>query len=298
LRALRGAGGGAHAICAPGGVRAGALAESFDVPVITSDPEDVFADPSIGVVALLTRHDSHARLAMEAMQAGKDVYVEKPLALTLEELRGVEQVHASTGRRLMVGFNRRFAPTTRALRERLEAHAAPAMMIMTVNAGAVDPTHWTRQTEQGGRVVGEAVHMVDLMRHLAMSPIVSLELTGMLEPHEDNALITMSFASGSLASIQYTSMGHTGVPKERLEVFVGGRVYQLDNFRTLHAHDDQPASVIPDWLWRSTTTQDKGHGAMVAEWWGAMRSGAPAPIAADELFEVARAMLEAHEVDA
>ncbi|MEM1348554.1 MAG: Gfo/Idh/MocA family oxidoreductase, partial [Myxococcota bacterium] len=296
LPALRDAGARAHAICAPDGVRAAQLAEAFDVPVITSDPDDVFADPSIGVVALLTRHDAHARLAVAAMRAGKDVYGEKPLALTLEELQEVERVHAATGRRLMVGFNRRFAPTTSALRERLARHDAPAVMTMTVNAGALEPTHWTRQPDQGGRIVGEAVHMVDLMRHLAMSPIVSLDITEMLEPYEDNAVLTMRFASGALASIQYTSMGHTGVPKERLEVFVEGCVYQLDNFRTLRAHDDQPASVLPDWLWRSTTTQDKGHAAMVAQWWSAMRGGDPAPIAAAELFEVAGALLSARGV--
>jgi predicted dehydrogenase len=258
----------------------------------------MLASETINTVAIVTRHDSHARFVSQALQAGKNVFVEKPLAITLDELAQVRQAYESardSGRaaHLMVGFNRRFSPQVQKMRELLAPVAEPKSFIMTMNAGAIPANHWTQDPQVGGgRIIGEACHFIDLMRFLADSEIVSVQARGMGETDgvaitEDKAAITLGFADGSFGTIHYLANGAASFPKERVEVFAGGGILQLDNFRKLRGYGWPGFKRMN--LWR----QDKGQNGCAAAFLAAVESGSPTPIPAEEIFEVARVTIEA-----
>ncbi|MEJ6788904.1 bi-domain-containing oxidoreductase [Brevundimonas sp. BR2-1] len=274
--------------------RASAFAEA------STDVEDMLADAEINTVAIVTRHNSHARLVAQALTAGKNVFVEKPLAITLDELELVEQAWGAAGRdrarpHLMVGFNRRFAPQVVKMKTLLATVNEPKSFIMTVNAGAIPANHWTQDSAVGGgRIIGEACHFIDLMRHLANSPIVSVQARSMGRAEsgmitEDKAAITLGFEDGSFGTIHYLANGSSVFPKERVEVFVAGRVLQLDNFRKLKGFG------WPGFSRMNLMTQDKGQNGCAAAFLAAVEGGA-VPIPAEEILEVARVTIESAEI--
>jgi predicted dehydrogenase len=217
--------------------------------------------------------------------------VEKPLCLTRDEL---EQIRVAAAARptacLMVGFNRRFAPQVVRIRQLLQAMPGPRSFVMTVNAGAVAAEHWTQDAEVGGgRLVGEACHGIDLLRHLADAPVESVNVVTMRGRRPDTALLQLRFGDGSVAAIHYLANGSKAFPKERLEVFAGGAVLQLDNFRRLRGFGWPGFSSMS--LWR----QDKGQRACVQAFMQAVRGGGPAPIPFDELAEVAELGIRVQE---
>lgn len=267
----------------------------------STDVDSMYEDPAITAVAIVTRHDTHARFVERALNAGKHVFVEKPLALTHEELQGVEDEYRSTleadrGRHLMVGFNRRFAPHVQKMKALLSVVKEPKSFIMTMNAGAIPPEHWTQDLAAGGgRIIGEACHFIDLMRFLADSAIVSVQARRMgdtpsVAVTEDKASITLGFADGSFGTILYLANGSASFPKERVEVFTEGRVLQLDNFRKLRGFGWPGFRKMN--LWK----QDKGQAACAAAFVEALANGQPTPIPADQIFEVARVSIEAAEL--
>jgi predicted dehydrogenase/threonine dehydrogenase-like Zn-dependent dehydrogenase len=247
-----------------------------------------FSDASVDAVVITTRHDSHARLVVQALESGKHVFVEKPLCLTLDELAGIESASAAAAARgkhplLMAGFNRRFSPHVQKMKALLSAVAAPKSFVMTVNAGAIPPDHWTQDPAAGGgRIIGEACHFVDLLRFLAGSPIVSQERTVMTGSSADTLTMQLRFADGSIGTVHYFANGSKAFPKERLEVFTQGRVLQLDNFKNLKGFGWPGFSRMN--LWQ----QDKGQKACAQAFLDAVRSGGASPIPFDELVEVAR----------
>lgn len=194
---------------------------------------------------------------------------------------------------LMVGFNRRFAPQVQKMKALLSGVREPKSFIMTMNAGAIPPDHWTQDRAiGGGRIIGEACHFIDLMRFLAGSPIVSVQARRMgdapgVAVTEDKAALILGFADGSFGTIHYLANGAASFPKERIEVFCAGRVLQLDNFRQLRSYGWPGFKGMN--LWR----QDKGQNACAAAFLNAIAEGKPAPIPPDEIVEVARASIEA-----
>jgi predicted dehydrogenase/threonine dehydrogenase-like Zn-dependent dehydrogenase len=273
------------------GVSAVSAARKFGIEHATSDVEQLLADPTVNTVVIATRHDSHAALVCQSLATGKHVFVEKPLALNRSELQNIQrEVNTTTrlGRMplLMVGFNRRFAPQVQQMAELLRPIAEPKSFVMTVNAGAIPAEHWTQDPQLGGgRIIGEGCHFVDLLRFLVGQPIVQVQATqlGGRMPglvRDDKLTATLQFADGSFGTIHYLANGHRAVPKERLEVFVAGRVLQLDNFRTLTGYG------WPKFRRQSSWRQDKGHSAEVAAFLNAVRLGSPSPISWDELVEV------------
>ena len=260
----------------------------------STDIEAILADASINTVAIVTRHDSHADLAVRSLQAGKHVFVEKPLALTLEELTRVRHVYAAAADRLlMVGFNRRFAPHAQKMKQLLDTVREPKAFIATMNAGAIPPSHWTQDPAVGGgRVIGEACHMIDLMRYMAGAPVVSIQARRIgdnpaMAVSEDKATITLEFADGSIGTVHYFANGAPSFPKERLEVFCAGRILALDNFRVLRGYGWPGFRRLGSW------TQDKGQNACSAAFLAAVTEGKEAPIPAEEIFEVSRVAIEA-----
>jgi len=258
-----------------------------------TDAQASIDDTAVNAVVVATRHDSHARYVLAALRAGRHVFVEKPLCLTIDELGEIKsQLAASPELRLMVGFNRRFAPQVRRVKELLAGVAEPKSFVMTVNAGAISPDHWTQDADTGGgRIVGEGCHFVDLLRHLAGAPIVQHDAVALgrhpaLAVVSDKTTITLRFADGSVGTIHYLANGHKGFPKERLEVFCAGRVLQLDNFRKLRGWGWPGFSTMN--LWR----QDKGVAQCLEAFVGAVRGGGEPPIAVEELLEVSRVSIE------
>jgi predicted dehydrogenase len=188
LRTIASAGG-------PSGAIAGA---AFDAERITADVDDIVADSSIETVFVLTRHDSHASLVLRALEAGKHVFVEKPLALSEEDLDRIERVARDTDRLLMVGFNRRFAPFSREVASHLAARSGPVALNITVNAGAIPRDHWTQNADVGGgRIVGEACHFIDLARALVGQPIAGVHATPRRHAAESSSTTSLRCRSTS-----------------------------------------------------------------------------------------------------
>jgi len=287
-------------VVSSGGVSAAHLARKAGFGRASSDPDDLFGDDDIDAVLVATRHDSHARYTLRAIRSGRAVYVEKPLAITaegLDELQAAAREASDAGRTplVMVGFNRRFAPLATRMRELLEGVHEPAAFVVTVNAGIIPADVWVHDpVAGGGRIVGEACHFVDLLRYLVGSPIASWQvatLTGSaLAVTEDKATITLAFADGSIGTVHYLGNGSKAFPKERVEAFVAGRVLVLDDFRSLKGYG------WPGFRKLSSRKQDKGHAAAIAGFVRAVRAGAPAPMAWDEVLEVSRVSVAVAEL--
>ncbi len=265
-----------------------------------TDATVAIAAPDVDAVVIATRHDSHAALVVQALNARKHVFVEKPLAITRPQLAGIVAAHEAAVASgfnpvLMVGFNRRYAPQVIRIRQLLAATSEPKVFVMTVNAGEIPVEHWTQSAaEGGGRIVGEGCHFVDLLRFLAGSPIRRTHAVRMgaapgIAVRDDKATLTLEFEDGSFGTVHYLANGHRSLPKERLEVFCRGAVLQLDNFRRL-AGFGWPGFTKMN-LWR----QDKGNEACVAAFVSAIADGRPSPMAFDELVEVTRSTFDAVE---
>lgn len=271
------------------GVHAG---RKYGFAETTTDTAQLVADPNVEALVIATRHNSHARLVWRALEAGKPVFVEKPLCLTLAELDEIAATHArleQQGRAplLMVGFNRRFAPHVQKIKALLTGVSEPKALVMTVNAGAIPADHWTQDPDiGGGRLIGEACHFIDLLRFLVDRPIVAHSRIALDSATGDTVCLQLGFADGSIGAIHYFANGSKAFPKERLEVFAAGRVLQLDNFRKLTGYGWPGFKKMN--LWR----QDKGQKACAAAFVKAVQQGGPAPIPFAEILEVSRATIE------
>lgn len=253
----------------------------------TTDSGRLFADATTDAVVITTRHDSHAYYVQKGLEAGKHVFVEKPLCLTSEDLDAIAGAAGESGRMLMVGFNRRFAPQVQKMKALLTSVSGPKALVITVNAGAIPANHWTQDQEVGGgRIVGEACHFIDLLRFLVGEPIVSYQRTVMAAPTQDTVTLQLAFADGSIGTVHYFANGSKAFPKERVEVFAGGRVLQLDNYRRLTGFGWPGFKAMK--LWR----QDKGQKACALAFVDALERGGPAPIPLAEVLEVSRIAIE------
>ena len=289
IPAFREAGARLHAIASSEGVSGAHAGRKFGFAQTSTDTAALIASPDSDAVVITTRHDSHAALVVEAIEAGKAVFVEKPLCLTHEEQALIEAAYAKRAREkgaeplLMVGFNRRFAPQIRKMKALLETMAGPKAFIVTVNAGAISAEHWTQDSEKGGgRIIGEACHFVDLLRFLAGVPTIGWHRAAMESRSADTATLSLRFADGSIGTVHYFANGSKAFPKERVEAFAGGRVLQLDNFRRL-AGFGWPGFRSMN-LWR----QDKGQRTCAKAFLDAVANGASSPIPAEEVFETSR----------
>lgn len=290
-----------HTIVTSGGINGVIHGEKTGFAEASTDLDGLLNNKDINTVAIATRHNSHAYFVERVLSAGKNVFVEKPLALTVEEIEKIETVYNQNIQnnqyaRVMVGFNRRFSPQVQKMKTLLDTVKEPKSFIMTMNAGAIPADHWTQDNAVGGgRIIGEACHFIDLMRFLAGSKIVSIQARRMGETDavqvlEDKASITLGFEDGSFGTIFYLANGASSFPKERVEVFTAGRVLQLDNFRKLKAFGWPGFNKMN--LWR----QDKGQDACATVFVDSIRDGKEAPIPADEIFEVARVTIQVAEI--
>jgi predicted dehydrogenase/threonine dehydrogenase-like Zn-dependent dehydrogenase len=290
IPAFKTAGATLKTVASSGGVSGLHAGRKYGFEQTTTATDEVFADKQVNAVVVTTRHDSHAGLVLKSLAAGKHVFVEKPLCLTSHELAEIVETRRNASAMVMVGFNRRFAPQVQKIKSLLKGVTGPKAFVMTVNAGAIPAEHWTQDNAVGGgRIIGEACHFIDLLRHLAASPIASHQATRMESSTGDSITISLKFEDGSTGTVHYLANGSKAFPKERLEVFAAGRVLQLDNFRRLTGFGWPGFSKMN--LWR----QDKGQKACVAAFVRAVAQGSACPIEFDEVVEVARVSIAVAE---
>jgi predicted dehydrogenase len=266
----------------------------FDFARVAPSAEALITDNRVDAVVIATRHSTHADLTIKALEAGKHVFCEKPLALTRDELDAVLSAAARAGSVLAVGFNRRFSPMLGELRDFVAAADRALSVIYRVSAGRLDAGHWTHDLDQGGgRLLGEACHFVDSMTFLAAARVERVYAVGYGAPElpvqaRDNVTIQLTYSNGSIGTIIYVSDGSTQVPKERVEVFAGNRTAILDDYRALQLFE--PAGKRE----KSEKRQEKGHQLEVESFLRAVVHG-ESPVPVQELANVSLATLAAVE---
>ena len=280
------------------GVPGSNFARTLGVGRIASELDPFLADPAVDAVVIATRHNEHAGQALRALEAGKHVFVEKPLAITREQLEeltsGIDRLVAAERPVLLVGFNRRFSPAVSKLREALASRRGPMMLSYRVNAGFIPADHWVQGPEGGGRNLGEACHMYDVLRSLTGAPVIGVRAAGIGERPagtlgNDNFIATIEYADGSIAQLTYTALGPgAGFPKERLEVFAEGAAFVLDDYCRL----SQTGRSEP--LWEGSV--DKGHAEEMRRFGEALRKGDGDPIPLDEILETTALALRIEEL--
>ncbi len=265
----------------------------------STELNDLWNNIDINTVAIVTRHNAHAGQVVDALRAKKNVFVEKPLALRLAELESIDEAYRKAqvnGRcRLMVGFNRRFAPHIVKMKELLGAHRAPKVVVITINAGAIPAEHWVQDAKTGGgRVIGEGCHFIDLVRFLVGHPINGHHSMKMgnapgIEVRSDKVTINLSFEDGSFSAIHYLANGGSVFPKERIEVFCDDAVLQMDNYRTLRGYGWSGFKKM------KLIRQDKGQRACARAFIESICDGEEAPIPYEEVMESSRISIEIAE---
>ncbi len=269
------------------------VAEKYGFHYATTEADEIFEDKNIDTVFIATRHNLHAPFVVKALQSGKNVFVEKPLAMdetSLEEIKTVYEAMTPEKRpRLMVGFNRRFAPHIETIRN-VFGNELPKAVQYRINAGMVAADHWIHDPEiGGGRIIGEVCHFIDLAMYLAGSDIASLSAKNLDDDKNlmDTLVVSLAFVNGSVAGISYFSNGSKCMPKEYLEVFAGSQAAVLNDFRelVLYAHKEK----------QSKQKQDKGHRQGVTAFLDSVKEGKPAPISFDALYHSTLATLKVIE---
>jgi predicted dehydrogenase len=219
-----------------------ALRAIYSPDVFTTSVDQLINDPDVDAFIIATPHDSHAHLAKAVLEKGKPVHVEKPLALTLDEAEMLAEVVREKEGILTIGFNRRLSPSIKALRKALSPSPAPRQFLYRINAPVMPADHWTLDPEiGGGRLIGEGCHFIDLICYLANSEVLKvvggfLGSESSILPSRDNFAITICFANGDIGTIVYSGQGNANLSKERIEVFVAGRVVVIDDFKSLEGY--------------------------------------------------------------
>src|SRR5574341_1416382 len=280
-------------IASAGGLHAQSAAKKFGFACAVSNADEIINDPKVNTIAILTRHDTHAELTVKALKAGKHVFVEKPLAITSDQLSVVSKQLLKTENCLLtVGFNRRFAPLARHLSSFLFPRNEPLYAHYRVNASYIPLNHWTQAPALGGRIIGEACHFVDFITFLVGAAPVGVAAHGLPDDgkyREDNVSMTFTFPDGSLGVVDYLANGDKSYPKERIEAFCGGQVAVLDDFRALELMENGKKKEV------RLAAQDKG---WVDEWKvfaRAMREGGEPPVPYEHLIGVTKATFAAVE---
>lgn len=278
-----------RSIATASGISAHDVGKRFGFTYAVSSADEVLDDRDVNLVVIGTRHGTHAELASAALERNKHVFVEKPLALNDDELESVLQAARSSTAKLMVGFNRRFSPLGQRAKEFFAQRDAPLSMLYRVNAGRIPPEHWVQDAEEGGgRIIGEVCHFIDFMQYLAGAPPVflfaeSINAKSNRIVDADSVFITLRFADGSNGAVAYLSEGDKALAKERLEVFGGGRIFVLDDFKRASLYKDGREEQV------TLKAQDKGQQAQVRRVCANVLQGGTSLISLEELVATTRA---------
>jgi len=290
LPALKNSGVAYKYIASQGGVSGTAMAQKHGFSHSTTNYKDILKDADVDLVLITTRHNLHAPMVIDSLEAGKHVFVEKPLALNTEELNNIIYAHQNAGKSLTVGFNRRFSPHARKMKELVGNSVMN--VIATMNAGNIPANVWVHDMQVGGgRIIGEACHFMDLITYLTGSKIASVCMNAMgVNPEEntDNASILLKYENGSTGIINYFANGSKSYSKERVEVFSQERTLIMDNFRVTKGYGFSGFSKLK-------TKLDKGHKTQFTELISAVKKGGNPLIPMDEIVNTTQASFAAIE---
>ncbi|MBK9398490.1 MAG: bi-domain-containing oxidoreductase [Saprospiraceae bacterium] len=266
------------------------LAKKYKIPFSTSRYQDILEDVDVDAVVITTRHGAHASQVIESLNAGKHVFVEKPLALTLDEIETIKSAVEKSGKLVTVGFNRRFSPFSIAAKELLHDNT-PIQIIATMNAGFIPDNSWVHDMESGGgRIIGEACHYIDLISFFAGSQVEKVIMNAMgknTTSNTDNASILLKYKNGSSGVINYFSNGSKSYPKEKIEIYSQQKNILIDNFRSAEFFGYSKSKM--------KKTQDKGHKEQFTQWNELLKNGGKSLISFDEIYNTSRAAILAVE---
>lgn len=254
-------------------------AQRYGFSFATCNTEDIYNANEINTVFVATRHNLHAEIVLNLLRKGKNIFVEKPLCMTHDELEFIREEYQKSNSRLLVGFNRRFAPHIQKIKK-IFSREQPKAIIYRVNAGYIPKDHWVQDKEiGGGRIIGEVCHFVDLAMFISGSLPASLSAHAMYDPSDllDTLSISIKFKNGSIASISYFSNGSKELPKEYIEIYSGGITALVDDFKTLSIYDKKIKKY-------KMAGQDKGHKDEIYQFLSALNNGEPMPITFDEIY--------------
>lgn len=278
-------------------VRGGNFVRERRLDIFATDLAPVLADEGINLLVIATRHNEHAAQTLAGLQAGKHVFVEKPLAVRWDELDQLVQSYRAleTPPQLMVGFNRRFSPALLQLRQILQGRRSPLIINYRLNGGYIPLDHWIQTADGAGRNIGEACHMYDVFRSLAGAPVCHISASA-INPgalpymRSDNFVATLAYEDGSVGNLVYTALGpKKGLPKERIEVFCDGEAYLVDDFKSLTRCSDGEV------LWKSDQA-DKGHAEEMRLFGEAVAQGSDPVIPFDEMVETTAVALHVEDL--
>lgn len=279
-------------IASAGGVTGTALARKYNFTSSTTDSQEITKNENIDLVMITTRHNQHASLAIDALNSGKNVFVEKPLALNLQELEKIKTVYEKSGKSLTVGFNRRFSPHAVQIKKLLGSNTGPINIIATMNAGFIPENVWVHDlVVGGGRIVGEACHFIDLITYLSGSLVESVCMNALGDnpkQNTDNASILLKYKNGSNAVINYFSNGSKAYSKERLELYFHEKTIIMDNFRKTEGFGIKGFNILK-------TSLDKGHAAQFQKLIDITINGGKSIIPFDEIYNTTLASFAAIE---
>jgi predicted dehydrogenase len=309
-----------RAVTTARGMTAHAVAKQFGFQGCASDSGEILADKAINTVLIATRHNLHGRLVAEALKAGKHVFVEKPLCLTIDELKKIAKCYETSDWSdsfdslkpikpiqpiepieptqpsvplLMVGFNRRFSPYLRKAAEVLQSRSGPLFACYTVNAGLIPKESWIQDpAEGGGRIIGEVCHFADALRFLAGSPVKSVQAMCVQsddrrQVNRDSVSIVLKYGNGSVGTVLYQALGSADYPKERIEVSAGGATVVIDDFRRMEVFGSKKEAL--------KSSQDKGFRDEVEAFVNCITGKGPVPIPTAEIFETTLVTFAVHE---
>ncbi len=282
-----------QAVMSRTGANARAVATQYEAAYCTTEYDDILKDVEVDLVMVTTRHDLHGSMVLQALRAGKHVFVEKPLALHEEEIEDIERFYAENpnGPLLMVGFNRRFSPAMQTIRSILANRTTPIIANYQMNAGYIPLDHWVHGPEGGGRNIGEACHIYDLFNSLTGTPQVEAVNAYSITPsskqwaRNDNFVATLKYADGSVCTLTYTALGDKSYPKERMEVFADGKVLTMDDYKSVTVHGGKHKG------WSSAAMQ-KGQLEELEALSATLLKSATWPISLEEQLQTSRVSLQ------
>lgn len=278
-------------IASSGGLSGTIAAKKFGIAQSTTNYQDILSDSEVDAVLITTRHDAHAALVIEALDAGKHVFVEKPLALNQADLDAVEQAYKRNNQTLTVGFNRRFSPFAQDAKKQLGKADTPINVIATMNAGFIPQDMWVHDMDiGGGRIIGEACHLIDLITYLTGSTVERVVMNAMgnsPEENTDNASILLKYKNGSQGTINYFSNGSKSYSKERVEVYSQNRTIVIDNYRKSKYYGFKSSGF--------KKSQDKGHFNQFQLFLNNLKNGGSATIPFLEIVNTSQAAIAAVE---
>ena len=279
-------------IVSANGLSGTVLANKFNIPNSITNYLDVVNDKEIDAIVITTRHDLHSDYVIAGILNNKHVFVEKPLAITKNEISKIEKFYKKSDRSITVGFNRRFSPHADFVKKYLGENPGSINVVATINAGDVPKNHWVHDMQiGGGRVIGEACHFIDLISFFTndfVDEVLMSSNGNTIKENTDNVTILLKYFNGSLGVINYFSNGNKSYPKEKFEIFQNGNIITIDNFKTTKIYGNKKST-------KKSASQDKGHNNQFKTWLNFIESGGKPPITYESIMNTSKAAISCIE---